>query len=113
MTVGGLAECQPRVARAHERGQLLVHDLHDLLAGGEALEDVLAERTLLHRGGEVPRDLEVDVGLEEREADLAHRLGDGLLVEAAAPAEAAERSLQLVGERVEHGRTVYAERFDS
>ena len=71
-------------------------DLHDLLARRQALEDVLAERALLDRGGEVARDLEVDVGLEEREADLAHRLGDRLLVEAAAAAEAAERGLELV-----------------
>ena len=97
-------EREPRVARAHERGQLLVHDLHDLLAGREALRDVLAERALLDRGREVLRDLEVDVGLEQREADLAHRLRDRLLVEPAAAAEAAEGRLELVGERVEHGR---------
>jgi hypothetical protein len=35
------------------------------------------------------------------------------LVHLAAPAEAAERRLELVGEGVEHGPTVYAERFDS
>ena len=73
-------------------------DLHDLLARRQALEDVLAERALLDRRGEVAGDLEVDVGLEQREADLAHRLRDRLLVEAAAAAEAAERRLELVGE---------------
>ena len=52
------------------------------------------------------RDLEVDVRLEQREPDLAHRLRDRLLVEAAAAAEAAERRLELVGQRVEHGRSV-------
>ena len=52
------------------------------------------------------RDLEVDVGFEEREADLAHRLRDGLLVQAAAAAEVAERALELVGERVEHRSSV-------
>ena len=103
------AERESRVARAHERGQLLVDDLHDLLAGSQALQDVLAERALLDRVGEVTRDLEVDVRLEERETDLAHRLGDGLLVEAAAATEAAERRLELVGEGVEHGPEVYVE----
>ena len=52
-------------------------------------------------------------GNEEREPDLAHRLRDGLLVETAAPAEAAERRLELVGQGVEHGPTVYAARFRS
>jgi hypothetical protein len=35
------------------------------------------------------------------------------LAQLAAATEATERGLKLVGERVEHGRTVYAERFDS
>ncbi len=72
--------------------------------GSQALQDVLAERTLLEGGREVLGDLEVDVRLEQREADLAHRLRDRLLVEPAASAEAAERRLKLVGKRVEHGR---------
>ena len=103
------SEREARVTRAHERGELLVDDLHDLLARRQALEDVLPERALLHRRGEVAGDLEVHVRLEERQANLAHRLGDGLLVEASAATEAAERGLKLVGERVEHGPTVYAE----
>ena len=60
------------------------------------------ERALLHGCREALRDLEVDVGLEQREADLAHRLRDRLLVEPAAAAEAAERRLELVRKRVEH-----------
>ena len=70
--------------------------------GVEALQDVLAERALLDLGDEVLDDLEVDVGLEQREADLAHRLRDRLLVEPALAAEVAEGVLELVGERVEH-----------
>ena len=107
------AECKPRVAGAHERGQLLVDDLHDLLAGGQALQDVLAERTLFDGVREVTGDFEVDVRLEQREADLAHRLGDRLLVEASATADSTERGLELVGEGVEHGSTVYAQPFGS
>ena len=51
---------------------------------------------------EVLDDVEVDVGLEQRETDLAHRLRDRLLVERPARAEAAENGLKLVGEAVEH-----------
>ena len=97
------AERELRVGRAHQLGQLLVDDLHDLLAGLEALQHVLAERALADRGDELLDDLEVDVGLEQREADLARRARDGLLVEAGAAAEVAEGVLEAVGERVEHG----------
>ena len=83
-------------------------DLHDLLARRQAPEDVLPERALFHRRGEVTGDLEVHVRLEQGQANLAHRLGNGLLIEAATASEAAERGLELVGEGVEHGRTVYA-----
>src|SRR5262249_31007211 len=105
-------EREPGVARAHERRELLVDDLHDLLARREALQDVLAERALLDRRREVSCDLEVDVGLEQGEADLPHRLRDRPLVEATAATQAAESRLQLVGKRVEHGRTVYAAPVD-
>ena len=60
----------------------------------------------MHAGDEVLDDLEVDVGLEQREADLAHRLVDGVLVEPPGAAEVAEGALEPVGERVEHGREV-------
>src|SRR5581483_7811400 len=91
-----------RVAAPHRRGQLLVDDLHDLLAGREALQHVLPERAFAHARDEVLDDREVDVRLEERETDLAHRLRDRLLVEPAALAEVAEGRLELVAERVEH-----------
>ena len=78
-------------------------DLDDLLAGLEALQHVLAERALAHRADELLDDLEVDVGLEEREADLARRARDRLLVEARAAPEVADGVLEPVGERVEHG----------
>ena len=91
-----LAEREPRVAGAHQRRQLLVDDLDDLLPGVEALEHVLAGRALAHLRDEVLHDLEVDVGLEQREPDLAHRLRDRLLVEASLAAEVAEGVLELV-----------------
>jgi hypothetical protein len=93
---GRLAEREPGVAGPHQRGQLLVDDLDHLLTGRQAPEHVLAEGSLLHGGGEVLRDLEVHVGLEQRETDLAHRLRDRFLVEPATPAEAAEGALDPV-----------------
>ena len=71
-------------------------ELDDLLAGVEALEDVVAERGGLHARDEVLHDLEVDVGLEEGEPDLAHRLVDGVLVEPLGTAEVAQGRLEPV-----------------
>jgi len=103
-------EDELRVARAHQVRELLVHDLHDLLTGLEPLEDVLAERALPHRADELLDDLEVDVRLEEREADLARGARDGLLVEAGLAPEVAEGILEPVRERVEHGPSAYRAR---
>ena len=99
-----LPERETGLALAHQLRQLVVDDLHDLLAGRQALEDLLAERPLADGGDEVAHDREVDVRLEQREADLAHRTRDRLLVELALLAQVAEGALQLVGEAVEHSR---------
>ena len=103
MTVN-LRECEPGLALAHQLRQLVVDDLHDLLAGRQALEDLLAERPLTDGGDEVAHHREVDVRLEQREPDLAHRTRDRLLVELALLAQVAEGALQLVREAVEHSR---------
>src|SRR5207249_9401301 len=94
---------------AEELRQLLVHDLHDLLRRRQALENLLAERTLADTRGEVADDVEVDVRLEQRKADLAHGARDRLLVELAALAEVAERGAEAFGEGVEHDRPGYTE----
>ena len=60
------------VAGRQQRDQLVVDDLDDLLAGRQALEDLVADRPLADARDEVLDDLEVDVRLEERETDLAH-----------------------------------------
>jgi hypothetical protein len=49
---------------AHKAGQLLVHDLDDLLAGGEAVHHLRARGPLAYAVDEVLDDAEVDVGLE-------------------------------------------------
>ena len=87
---------------AHQLGQLVGDDLDDLLAGIQLADHVGAEGALLDRVGEALDDLEVDVGLEQRQADLAHRRGDVGLGQRAATADVGERGLELVGERVEH-----------
>ena len=50
-----------------------MHDLDDLLTGGEALGHLGADRTLLDPCDEVLDNNEVDVRLEKRDPDLAQR----------------------------------------
>jgi hypothetical protein len=93
MTVDA-AEREPRVAGAHQLGQLVVDDLHDLLAGVRLFEtsspSASRGRARRSRGR-----LEVDVGLEQREPDLAHRARDRLVVELPCLREVAEGALEL------------------
>ena len=57
-------------------------------------------------GDEVLDDLEVDVGLEQGEPNLAHRSRDRLVVELASLAEAAQGVLKPIGKGVEHAPRV-------
>ena len=76
---------------AHEICEFLVDDLDDHLGGGEALQHVGAHRALGHGGDELLDDLEVDVGLQQGNPDLAHGLLDVGLGEAAFAAQLLER----------------------
>ena len=92
------------VARADSSvDQLVVDDLDDLLAGRQALEDLVADGLLADARDEVLDDLEVDVRLEQREADLAHGGIDVGLADPAAAGQVAERLAQPLAEGVEHG----------
>ena len=89
-----------------ERDQLLVDDLHDLLARGERLEDVAADRALADPVDEGARDPEVHVGLEQCDANLAQPDLDILLREAAATREAAQGRGKAIAEGFEHRQAV-------
>ena len=67
---------------------------------------------LLHPADEVADDADVDVGLEQRDAELATDLVDVLVGELPAAAERVEDAVEAVGERVEHGRRLAIEDFD-
>jgi hypothetical protein len=95
-------EGEPRRRAAHQRRQLLVDDLDDLLARIQLALDLRAEGPLLDPARELLDDLEVDVGLEEREADLAHGPVDVVLGQGPALAHAGQGILQSLGQRVEH-----------
>ena len=79
---------------AHQRRELLAYQLDHLLPRVERLEDLGPERPLLDLRRERLDDLEVHVGLEQREPDLAHRLRDVVLGQLAARADVRQRRLK-------------------
>ena len=96
-------QVEDAVACAEEVDELVVDDLDDLLTGGEAVEDVAADRLLADARHEVLDDLEVDVGFEQGEPDLAHSRVHVGLADPAAAGQVAERRSQSLAEGVEHG----------
>ena len=78
------------VVAAHQRAELLVDYLDDHLRGREALEHLRALRALADALYKVLDDFVADVGLEQRQANLAHGLRNVLLRQASLAAEPLE-----------------------
>ena len=89
---------QAALRLAEERQHLVANDAHDLLRRRQALEHVLIDGAIADPIDERLDDLEVDVGLEERHANLAQRRLDGLLRQASFAPKGAENSLQSIAE---------------
>ena len=85
------------VLAAHERGQLFVDNLDDHLRGREAFEHVRTDAALGRFFNEVLDDLVVDVGLQQRQTDLAHGFLDVGLGQAALAAQLFECVRELFG----------------
>ena len=88
---------------AEELDEPLMDDADHLLPGLEALGDLGAERVVEDGVAELVDDVDVDVGLEERRADVAHRLADVGFGDLALAGELAEDVVEPVGEPFEHG----------
>ena len=71
-------------------------DFDDLLGGGERGGDFFADGAVADVVDELVDDGEVDVGLEEGEADLADGVGDVLVGDGALAAEGFKGALELV-----------------
>src|SRR5205807_2133841 len=95
-------ELQPAVRVATQYGaQLLVYDGNDLLGGCQAFQNLATDRPLLDPRAEILCDPEVNVCLEQRQADLAQRLRDVGLAQRPLPAQALEDILKLAGKGFE------------
>ena len=99
----GLGIAQAPGFAAEDRHELLVDDLDDLLRGVERAADLLAAGPLLHRRDELLDHRQGDVGLEQRDADLARGGVDVGLGEPALALEVLEGVGKAVGESGEHG----------
>jgi hypothetical protein len=74
-----------------------VKNLYDLLPRRNGTQNLLTQRLVLDLGDEVFRDLIMDIGLEQRQADLAQGISDVCLRDAPMPAEILEDVLEFVG----------------
>ena len=83
--------------------ELVEDDLHHVLRRGERIEHLGGEAALLGLGDEFLDDLEVDIGLEQRQADFAHGGVDILFGQLALAAQAAEDVLKSLRKSFEHG----------
>ena len=78
---------------AEERHHLVADDLDDLLRGREAPKDLLPHRAVADTVDEGLDDLEVDVGFEQRQANLAKRGLDQVFGETPLPPKRLENGL--------------------
>jgi hypothetical protein len=78
------------IAIPHNAAQLFMHDLDNLLSGREGFHDLFADRTRRYVVDKGLNDLEVDVGTEQSQLDLAHDLFDVALGQLTAPLKTAE-----------------------
>ena len=87
---------------AEDADQLFVDDADHRLGRRQRLQHVLTDGPLANGGDEVLDDPEVDVRLEQRPANLSHRVVDICLGQATFAREPAERFCQSIGEGIKH-----------
>jgi hypothetical protein len=95
---------QSALSLAKQRQQFVPDDLDDLLDRRQALEHRLVRRLVPNAIDERLDDLEVDVRLEQRQADFPQRGLYMLVGQAHLAPEGRECVLDPVAERIEHGR---------
>ena len=93
---------QPERIAAQDVSQLVVDDLHDLLARSQALREVHPDELLADPRDEIPDDPQVDVRLQQGQPDLPQRLVDVGLAQPAPSAQPAEDRVEAVGQALEH-----------
>ncbi len=96
--MGGVAGvAQGALGAAQNRYKLLIDNLDDLLARGEAFQDRGCQRALPDPGQEVLHHLEIDIGLEKGQTHLPQGLVDILFAKSSLAGQALENLSQLFG----------------
>ena len=84
--------------------KLIVHDLHDHLAGRDRLDDRNPDGALLGFVGEGAGDIERNIGLDQRPPHFLQRRIDVGFRQRPAPGQPVEDRIQTLGKTVEHYR---------
>src|SRR5262245_29745041 len=98
-----LPEIEGRGIAAEQGRQFVVKNLNDLLTGRDAAQNGFAERFDSDARDEFFRDLEIDIGLEEREPDLPQRGIDVCFADFPVTAEVLKDLLQFIAELRKYG----------
>ena len=103
ITVGGCeANLKRAVSLAQQLNQLVAHNLDHLLAGRERRHHLGAHSFGANMLDQVPHHVEVDVGFQQRHANLAQRLRNVLFGQRALAAKVLERPLQFFCKVLKH-----------
>ena len=95
-------ELKFRIGAAKEFDEFVMDDFDDLLAGMNALDDFLADGFAFDAFDEIASDLEIDVGVQQRQPHFPQRVGRICLRDPSQSAQVAKRVLKLAADRVEH-----------
>ena len=87
---------------AEHLGELVEHDLDDVLRRRQRLHDLGGHAALLGLGDKLLDDLKVDVGLEQRHANVAHGRGDIGLGQFTLAAQAVKCVVEAIAQRIKH-----------
>ena len=101
-----MREIKARIGGAEQVHQFVVDNLHDLLSRLDTLHNFLAEGLAFDPVDKIADHLEIDIGIEQRESNLAQRFADVLFGNLPQPAQVSERILELAADCIEHEATI-------
>ena len=96
------AELERLAALAEHDGELVVHDLDELLCGRDGAQLCDTDCFFFNSLEELARELEVDVGFKEDAPHLAQCFLDVGFIENAPPAQAREGGFEFLAQLIEH-----------
>jgi hypothetical protein len=96
-------ELEGGILLTEQADQFIVDDFDHLLARLDRLDDLIAEGLSLDPFNEIAGHTELDIGVQQGEADVAQGITHVRLGDFSEPAEIAEDVLELAAQGIEHG----------